>query len=1071
MRSSEKTQDSFVNIDLHLHSDKSDGSYTPEELSHILAKEGIFYAVLTDHKTTDGLLPFHHAAVRQGISDITGVEIHAIFDNTELHLLAYGFDPNNASLKWSLSGVYPVEDAISAVHDASGLAVLAHPLNYGWSDSELRTALRSLVKIGLDGIEAYYKAYTREQQDELLHLADRMSIVCTGGSDFHGCVNDKYSPGVKMPVRRWKRFREVLGEHARNAPPVTPSAKERTHGISEHINWKWLLMRIALPSLLVIVFFIVLIFAVLIPNMESLLLERKKETTIELTNSAYSILQDYHRAVETGSLTLSEAQLAARDHIRQMRYGPDSKDYFWITDMDSYMVMHPYRRDLEGVDLSDFTDPDGVRLFVEFAKKVTEHSSGYVRYIWQWQDDPERMEAKESYVKGFEPWGWIIGTGLYVEDVQKQIDKLTGNMIDISFIVVVISAVLLLLISLQTLKLEQLRIEAEQELRLSHERYQALVESSSTGTLLLADKRCAYANKALLDILGYTSREIAFLDLHDIIALPDITAGTDMIQKIAGGYELTDQLEVRLRKKDGVKIPALLSANTILLSGKEAVILSIQDITQHHARQNNIERDRLLSRLQTSMLYLTEPVSHLMSSPLSCLLDTSIGQAVNLMNKKDQNVITVLGPKNEILGIITDKDIRKRVIGAQLDLKEPVSRIMSSPVVSINEDAPVFQAIMLEQEKNIDHLAVTDTSNKLVGIIRSSQLLKADQYSPMVVIQQIRTAKSIDEIAECYNRLPSIIGSLVDTGALPQNICQIISTVSDTISLRIIEFILKDIGPAPVPFAVLVLGSEARKEQTLATDQDNALVYEDSEADSEIADYFMQFGEKLCEALNTVGYKYCKGGNMANNKKWNQPLKQWKQYYNDWITEPVEEALAYCSVFFDQRCVYGDSSLLNELRVHIYALQEQNPAFLSHMALNTLNYKVPLGLFGRILTGTEGEHGYNFNIKDAVLPIVNFARLYAFRHKIEETNTLERLEKIHLLKILHDESFRAISQSYNHLLKLRFSHQVEMIKSGKDADNFINPASLTQMDESMLKNSLSQISVIQKKVSYEFHAT
>jgi signal transduction histidine kinase len=187
---------------------------------------------------------------------------------------------------------------------------------------------------------------------------------------------------------------------------------------SREPDWRWFALRIVLPSVLVILSFITLLFAVLIPTLEESLLARKREMTSELTNSAWSILAEYEKEVTDGRLTMAEAQASAIERIKYLRYGAEGKDYFWITDMHPRMVMHPYRPDLDGQELTGFTDQNGVRLFVEFATMVRERDHGYVNYVWQWKDDPDRLEAKQSYVRGFTPWGWVIGTGIYVEDVR-----------------------------------------------------------------------------------------------------------------------------------------------------------------------------------------------------------------------------------------------------------------------------------------------------------------------------------------------------------------------------------------------------------------------------------------------------------------------------------------------------------------------------------------------------------------------------------------------------------------------------------------------------------------------------
>lgn len=1192
----EETDQQTIRVDLHCHSDESDGYYSPREVADFVAEADVRFAALTDHQTVAGLEPFHDAATRHGISEFAGAEVHALDEGVEIHLLAYGFTPESPAMRELEKTVPDAERAIAAIHDAGGIAVLAHPLNGGRGGDDVEAVVERLAALGLDGLEAYYKPYAREDRERLVALADRFGLFTSAGSDFHGPRHDRaHGPGVDMPVARWKQFREALGDHARNGNHVGSTEAPAAAPRNGEINWAWLFLRIVLPSLLVIGFFVVLLFAFLIPSMEERLLERKRETTSELTNSAWSILRDYHRDVEEGSMSEAEAQRTAIERLRRMRYGPDDMDYFWITDMHPRMIMHPYRDDLEGADLTDFTDPDGVRPFVEFVEAVREQSSGYVTYVWQWQDDPDRLEAKESYVREFEPWGWIIGTGLYVDDVQQEIQAISGRMVDMSFIVTVIAAGLLLTVAYQSLKVERRRSAAERELRVSHERYRALVESSTGGTLLLVDGRCTYANRTVLDMLGYNAAELAFLDIHDLV-ITDDDATVDTVDRISSGGEIRDAIEAPLRRRDGTSVLALISASPVYFSGRKGVILTVQHVTRHQElreelgesrakyetlaqnissgvfraaldedttifemnpaagrifghdhegltslpfrrivadsaayesfrrrlrsdgavsdmvvqirkadggfgmvnlsavvsdtretrhgvcaaimedvsvrRRSEIERDNLISQLQTSLLFLTEPVANSMSDPLTCRLDASIAHVVRAMSRNDVDAVTVMGPSGELLGIVTDHDIRERVVAAGLDTSQPVSRVMSAPVATISESAPLFEAFMLERERGIDHLAVTDGGGRLVGIIRSSRTVRLDRYSLVVLTHQIERARTIEDLCESHDRLPTLVGSLIDSGARPENICHVTTAASDAIVERVIALVLEELGPAPARFAFLALGSEAREEQTLATDQDNALVYEDAAAASGDAQtYFLKFGELVCDALDEIGYRHCRGDTMAKNPKWNQPLDAWKRYFSQWIAEPDRRALAHCNIFFDQRCVYGEQSLIRELWRHVDEELASHPAFFSHMGLNTVQYKPPVGLFGKIVTGSSGEASNTFNIKEAMVPIVNFARLYALRHHLEETNTLDRLEQLRTLGVLQAESARGLSQAYGHLMQLRYRHQVEMARSGSPPDNSIDPKRLTQMEVGLLKNTFSQISVIQKKVGYEFRAT
>lgn len=201
-------------------------------------------------------------------------------------------------------------------------------------------------------------------------------------------------------------------------------------------------LRIAVPPLVAVVLFVSVVFGLLLPGYHNAVLERKKEMIRELIATAWNILQYYHTRTGTGELTQVEAQTMAAEEIGRLRYGLDNKDYFWINDMQPVLIMHPYRPDLEGQDVSDFADPSGQRLFVSFVDKVQQEGSGFVPYLWQWQDDSSQIVAKLSYVKGFQPWGWIVGTGIYLNDVEQETALITTRLAMISLAILLCIAAL-----------------------------------------------------------------------------------------------------------------------------------------------------------------------------------------------------------------------------------------------------------------------------------------------------------------------------------------------------------------------------------------------------------------------------------------------------------------------------------------------------------------------------------------------------------------------------------------------------------------------------------------------------
>lgn len=282
--------------------------------------------------------------------------------------------------------------------------------------------------------------------------------------------------------------------------------------------------RIALPSLFTIVLFIIAIFFILLPQLEDSLINRKQETIRELTETVWSLLESYNERELSGELTREDAQGRATARIRKLRYGAENKDYFWINDMHPRMIMHPYRTDLEGEDISTFKDPNGVYLFKEFVKTVKRQESGYVDYMWQWKDNPLKISPKSSYVMAFKPWGWIIGTGMYVEDVLAEIakirNKLTQICIGILFIVSLLSAYSIRQTILADREREAIILKQEKlmdSLAQSTARFRNLLETTSDW-IWETDRegKYTYSSPHVTNILGFSPEETIGKTLMDL---------------------------------------------------------------------------------------------------------------------------------------------------------------------------------------------------------------------------------------------------------------------------------------------------------------------------------------------------------------------------------------------------------------------------------------------------------------------------------------------------------------------------------------------------------------------------
>jgi len=283
-------------------------------------------------------------------------------------------------------------------------------------------------------------------------------------------------------------------------------------------------LRIALPLLCTILLFITAIFYILLPQLEKNLIHRKQEAIKELTETVWSLAESYYERETSGELTREDAQRRAMDRIRTLRYGPERKDYFWINDMHPRMVMHPYRPDLEGKDISTFKDPNGIFPFVEFVKIVKRQGRGYVNYMWQWKDDPLKISAKSSYVMAFKPWSWIIGTGMYVDDVHAEIGRIRNNLGKICIGILFIVSLLAAYSIRQTMLAdrERQRIISKQErlmgsLEESNTRIRNLLETTSDWIWESdQDGKYTYSSSRVTDILGFAPEETIGKTLMDI---------------------------------------------------------------------------------------------------------------------------------------------------------------------------------------------------------------------------------------------------------------------------------------------------------------------------------------------------------------------------------------------------------------------------------------------------------------------------------------------------------------------------------------------------------------------------
>ncbi|RAK69503.1 DUF294 nucleotidyltransferase-like domain-containing protein [Hymenobacter edaphi] len=457
---------------------------------------------------------------------------------------------------------------------------------------------------------------------------------------------------------------------------------------------------------------------------------------------------------------------------------------------------------------------------------------------------------------------------------------------------------------------------------------------------------------------------------------------------------------------------------------------------------------------------------------VACPASTPIFQVARRMATTKVSCLFVTDESGDNLtGYCTDITLRDAVVAKCLDAQRPVGEVAATPLVSIASAAYVHEAILLMFQTKTRYLLV-ERAGRYVGFLSRNKLLSDLAQSPFMFIQAVKLAQSTRELKRRWDMVPEMVNQLLTRGVRPEIVNQVISTVADTIALKVIEHVLEAHGPAPARFAFMVLGSEGRQEQTLVTDQDNAIIYEDkaNEQRELVRAYFLRFATAVSDELNHIGLHYCTGGFMAKNPKWTHSLSHWKRNYQAWIRESVPETVMQFATFFDCRHLYGDASLVQELQAFVRdELQAgKSERFLFFLAKNALQYEPPLTFFRGFRTfAQEGQQV--FDLKKAMTPIVDLVRVYALQQQVPGTNTGERLARLRELGVFKEREYEELLQAYYYLMGMRLKKQArQLISDRRAATNYLDPKTLTQVEQVTLKEIFKVISDFQVKIKVAF---
>ena len=305
----------------------------------------------------------------------------------------------------------------------------------------------------------------------------------------------------------------------------------------------------------------------------------------------------------------------------------------------------------------------------------------------------------------------------------------------------------------------------------------------------------------------------------------------------------------------------------------------------------------------------------------------------------------------------------------------------------------------------------------------------------------------------------------VKSSAIRDSLC----TIFETTMVKLIKMAIEEIGEPPTEFAFLVLGSNARREMTMFSDQDNAIIIKDTPGEdiTTLRRYFLKLADRVCTMLDQAGYKFCPGGIMAINPRWCLTLSEWKDKFTHKTIQKFDESVLDIHTFFDISCIYGSNKLTDQLHNHMMEITRENPEFYLHMARNCLSYNIPLNAFGFLKTDTQAG-AKTINLKDCIVPIVNFARIYSLKYDIDATATLDRMKSLAKKDILTDDSVEDTQLVFDHIWYLRFYNQIICHSDLREVNDELELNKLTAAECQKLRDSLNTISALQNKLSYEF---
>jgi CBS domain-containing protein len=477
-------------------------------------------------------------------------------------------------------------------------------------------------------------------------------------------------------------------------------------------------------------------------------------------------------------------------------------------------------------------------------------------------------------------------------------------------------------------------------------------------------------------------------------------------------------------------------------------------------------------------LQMHNRVSELMNSPvLTCTRNTTVRQAALDMNQRKVGSIVVVDDEGGPLGMVTDTDLRSRVLAQGLSAYTPVDLVMSSPVRTLPPRAFAFEAMLEMTRQGVHHLVVSDGS-RLVGMISDHDIKIITGSSPVGLVSQIDKVKTFPELARLPRRIYRVLNMLLRLGVSAEYMLDLLAEFSDRLTLRLIQITEREmdaegLGSAPAPFAWLALGAWGRREPTPPAGQEHVLVVEDMpEAQTaKVFPWFQEMARRVKQGLAGCGFPPCRSGILADASRGCRTMSQWQEQFASWIQEPLAKDMELASHFFDFRAITESGVFEESLRHFVHQAIERNRIFLRILARSGMDDQLPLGFMRNFVVEKSGEYTAELDLDSKVMqPVVRAARVLALDQRVEFTGTFDRLEEVTGRGLINRERADDLHEAFSFLTLLRISRYLEARARDSQPDVSLDASSLNKLQRKMLKDTFAVVGDLQETMIKRYGA-